>query len=393
MHRARWLLPAAGAGLTCYLLARTDLAWGWTGLLWSVLLAALASLHGRTGPRLLLAYASCVPLALGGLELWLGLRQRPIARPPVPASTRIVDDDVGVRPAPGARWREAIWLGDELVYDVGYTMDGQGERVTPAARGGDDALCVVFFGCSFAFGTGVEDGDTLPWLTSVATGHLHRVHNFSFAGWGPHQMLAALQSGRIERALDCTPTHAVYESLYDHVARVAGHGRWDPHGPRFVLGADGRVVRAGNFDDRPTFLRAWPRLGKSQILSALSERFEPAQGDFDLFAEVVEASRDRLVARYPHLDFHVLLWDKRWKQDPEYWNGLLRRGLQVHFVSEILPGLRDAPERYVVSPEDGHPNRVANERLAAFVAREILGQPTAGAVLETASAPSRAGAP
>jgi hypothetical protein len=386
-------VPAAGAGLSWLLLQRTTPAWGWVGLLWSALLWALAWLCARSGPRLALVYASCVPLALGAAELRLGLRARPTAHPPMPAASQVVDDDVGLRPAPGARWREALWLGDEMIYDVNYTVDEQGWRATPPAQGGDDALCVVFFGCSFAFGTGVEDADTLPWLTSIATGRRHHVHNFSFAGWGPHQMLAMLESGRIERSLDCTPTHAIYESLYDHVARVAGHGRWDPQGPRFALGADGRVVRDGNFDDRPPLARSLPWLGRSEILRVLSERFAPKQADFDLFAEVVRASRDRLAARYPGVEFHVLLWDKPWKQDPEYWNGLLRRGLQVHFASAGLPGLREAPERYAISPLDGHPNRTANELLAAFVAREVLGEPTAGAVLATASAPSRAGEP
>ena len=125
------------------------------------------------------------------------------------------------------------------------------------------------------------------------------MHNFSFGGWGPHQMLAALEAGEVEGSLDCEPTHAVYVSVHDHVRRVAGRSPWDPHGPRFELRSDGRLVRDGNFDDRPSFPRSGPWLGKSEILRILSENFVPTQTDFDRFAEVVAASRDRLASRWP----------------------------------------------------------------------------------------------
>jgi hypothetical protein len=72
--------------------------------------------------------------------------------------------------------------------------------------------------------------------------------------------------------------------------------------------------------------------------------------------------------------FDVLLWDKRWKQDPAYWEGLERRGIPVHFVSEILPGYRDDPLRYSLGLHDGHPNARANDAVARWFVREILGE-------------------
>jgi hypothetical protein len=324
----------------------------------------------------------------------MGLGTRLRLDPEMPAAYRVRDDAVGDRPAPGAAYREALRFGDETVYDVVYTIDEHGLRVAPPSHASEGALCILFFGCSFTFGTGIGDQDTSPWLTGAATGYRHRIYNFSFSGWGPHQMLAAIQAGQVEETIDCEPTHAIYQSVHDHVRRVAGRGPWDPHGPRFALDAEGRVVRDGSFDDRPSFPRSWPRLGKSEILRTLSEDFDPTQRDYDLFAEVVEASRDLLASRHPGVEFHVLLWDKRWKQDPEYWEGLERRGLPVHFVSRILPVEREALREFAISPRDAHPNRKANERIAAYVAREILGDPTTEAPAPVgASAPSREAAP
>jgi len=343
--------------------------------------------------RLALVYAACVPVALGAVEGYLRQKPRPHFDPGMPAAYRIRDDAVGFRPAPGVSWREALWLGDEPIYDAVYTTDATGRRITPEATGGDDARCVLFFGCSFTWGTGVDDADTLPWLTSEATGGRDRIHSFAFGGWGPHQMLGALEAGEVERTLPCEPTHALYVSVHDHVRRVAGRSPWDPHGPRFELRDDGSIVRDGNFDDRPSLLRSLPWLAKSELLRILGEHFSETRRDYDRFAAVVAASRERLASRWPGVDFRVLLWDKRWKQDPEYWEGLLRRGLRVHFVSEILPDQREHAARYAVSPRDGHPNRTANERIAAWIAREVLAPATAAADPGTAIAPSRAGAP
>jgi hypothetical protein len=152
------------------------------------------------------------------------------------------------------------------------------------------------------------------------------------------------------------------------------------------------VARRGNFDDRPSFPRSWPLLGTSWILRVLAEHFEPGQRDLDLFAEVVKASRDLLASRHPGIEFHVLLWDKRWKSEAEYWEGLERRGLRVHFMSTVLGDLSEAPERWAVSPHDGHPNRAANERIARFVARQILREkptPAPGLGAAGVSAPGR----
>lgn len=75
-------------------------------------------------------------------------------------------------------------------------------------------------------------------------------------------------------------------------------------------------------------------------------------------------------ARWPGVRFDVLVWDKRWKQDLAYWESLERRGIAVHFVSEILPDFQEEPLRYALGRHDGHPNALANERVARWFVRE-----------------------
>jgi hypothetical protein len=101
------------------------------------------------------------------------------------------------------------------------------------------------------FGEGVQDDETLPWHVGSLTGGRYATRNLSYHGWGPHQMLAALQSGRAERAARCEVTQVIYMAYYSHALRVAGRIPWDRHGPRYVLDDSGHAVRAGYFSDDP----------------------------------------------------------------------------------------------------------------------------------------------
>ena len=126
------------------------------------------------------------------------------------------DDTLGYRLVENTRSRVALWMGSDLVYDVVYATGENGLRRAPPARGGDDSLCILFFGGSFGYGTGVNDDQTSPYLTGVVTGYRHRIANLGFQGYGAHQMLADLESGQAEAAAGCTPTHAVFQTVYNH---------------------------------------------------------------------------------------------------------------------------------------------------------------------------------
>lgn len=45
---------------------------------------------------------------------------------------------------------------------------------------------------------------------------------FGFHGYGPHQMLSALESGLARSIADCDTRHVIYLALVEHVQRSAG---------------------------------------------------------------------------------------------------------------------------------------------------------------------------
>jgi hypothetical protein len=345
----------------------------WLGLVGFGACLAFCLLCRGTRARAVWFNLGFVFLVPGLFELWLG-RDLDRRRSDPSASARMVRDEVfGYGLPAGVSVPDRFFMDDELVFDVVYTIEPNGLRLAPPATPGPDSRCIVFFGGSFSFGMGLPDEETSPYLTGLLSGERHRIYNVSLNGWGPHQMLAGLETGHVASLLECTPTHVIYHSVHDHVRRAAGASH-DSHGPRFVLDRAGGVRRAGHFDDDggPFALR-WPRLGRSHLLRRWVESFHAGPRDFELFHGIVAASRDYVEQHWPGAEFHVLLWNKPWKNDPVYWEGLERRGIRVHPISEILPNYPEDRERYGI-PNDGHPNRLANGHIARSVVREILHQ-------------------
>ena len=80
-----------------------------------------------------------------------------------PSNRRIYldDPDFGYRHAPLRRATEVRVHEEREVYRATYTTDALGRRATPRPANAERAI--LFVGCSFTFGLGVNDDETLPW--------------------------------------------------------------------------------------------------------------------------------------------------------------------------------------------------------------------------------------
>jgi hypothetical protein len=287
-----------------------------------------------------------------------------------------LDGDLGICPSPGAKTES--WLRDEghLVYDVVYSIDADGLRVGPPARGGSAEPCVLFFGGSFTFGEGVNDDQAMPYVAGIEGGERLRTLNFGFFGYGPHQMLAAIESGRVARAARCKPIAVVYLAISHHVMRAAGKWTWERYGPRFAIAPDGSVVRRGNFDDGSWLPRRLDRFLRqvvaSQSLLLRRLLFGPydasaaTEDDIRLFFAIIDRSRDLLHQLYPEARFYVLYWDEK---DPDLFRNR-RLNYDVHPISAILPD-RGSWKPYKLDG-DAHPNSLAHELIGRYVATQIV---------------------
>ena len=293
------------------------------------------------------------------------------------------DDILGYAPKKSNTIVSKKYKGDQLLYDVTYTIGDDGLRITPKYELSDVNQCVIFFGGSFTFGEGVNDDETMPYF--VGKKSKYNTYNFAFYGYGPHQMLSALEHGIVDKIVECEPTIVIYQAPSSHVQRSAGLSEWDKHGPKYILLSDGSVKYDGHFDDHastamrdegsPFTTLINTQINKLFIFKKYIENILPySDEDINLFLAIVDASRIEIAGKYPGTAFHVIFWD----YNPNHRNfkkileGLKGKGIKLHLISEILPDFNHQQSRYEISPDETHPNALAHETIAQYVVDEIL---------------------
>jgi hypothetical protein len=79
------------------------------------------------------------------------------------------DDSVlGYAPVHGQLAPVKRFAGSQLIYDVTYTIDADGLRIAAGLdENPHDNRCMLFFGCSFTFGEGVDDHEAMPYVAGT----------------------------------------------------------------------------------------------------------------------------------------------------------------------------------------------------------------------------------
>lgn len=247
------------------------------------------------------------------------------------------------------------------VFDAIYTLDAHGRRETPGVAAGSPN--VVFLGDSFAFGEGVDDGDSTA-AQLVARAPRYRPLNLAFKAYGPHQALATLEAGLEQDALPPGAFAAgVYYAAFDP-SRAAGRAFWDSTGPRYVLAGDGTPVRRGRFsDDR--VLRVVALINRSYLLRELTRNRLGGDGDLELLVALVARTGELFRERHGGPFVAILSGGAGDARCPEAVARLRARGVDARTLREVVPELESSRARFELA--DGHPNREGHARVAAFL--------------------------
>jgi hypothetical protein len=227
---------------------------------------------------------------------------------------------MGFRPAPAQVAGLIEKVDEKTVASAVYSIDRFGRRITPGQGAGRRDRPLLFFGCSFAFGFGVNDDQTLPYYVAQALPG-YRVYNYGFTGYGPQNMLARLSETdiRSEIAEKGKPA-AVYVFIDDQVRRAIGSmswvGAWGEAShedlPYYAAGGpSGTLTRHGSFKTgRPFVTRLYQLAAKSAVLRRFAVDFPPSVTDahLELVARMIEESRDAFRTKFGSDEFFVLFF-------------------------------------------------------------------------------------
>ena len=346
--------------------------------LWIWLCALLLCLVGGVQARTEFArrlFLVCFGLALSlasleaalGISTWLKPGAVEVRKTTSGVRYYVMGGPLGYGPRPSVHVLSRKTVGNQLLYDVGYTISDRRVRVT---RGNPDGDTWLFMGCSVMFGEGVNDDETLPAFFSGDLGYQANVVNLGFHGYGPHQMLRSLELDLPRPFVHGAVLQVVYEGVWSHARRAAGRVMWDPYGPSYALSEDG-VVYAGPFHGRLAgFLIEV--LAKSQVfrfvLNSTLYRVRVSGEDVERYVRILERSAQLSRERYG-ADFLVVFWDESEGPGQQIMQRLRKTSLRILPLSDVIPRSEWHALTY---PGDGHPRPEFNRRLAAALAHRLL---------------------
>ena len=287
------------------------------------------------------------------------------------------DAALGVRHISSRHYQGEMRTSDgQLVYRADYSFDAFGRRVT-STGGPPGSRAILFFGCSYVEGSGVNDAETIPSQVAMRT-RQYDVLNYGLGSSGPQQMLVQLQQRDFDReGVAAGAEHiGVYTFLSFHVERAIGSMQvvttFGRNFPFFDLDGSDHLVNRGTFaTGRPLRMLAYRALNKSHVVRYALRHWtdwpmSPSARDLQTTAAIVAESKAVFMRRFPRGRFLVVIYPGTRQAAMRPW--LSAQGLEVLDLS----GLFDPKAPGLSISIDGHPTPAANAILAQRIV-EALG--------------------
>jgi hypothetical protein len=288
-----------------------------------------------------------------------------------PSHSMMFDKDLGYKPKPDTSHTGTRTKDGQIIYSIKYSTDANSLRITPIDTTKPRIKYAQFYGCSMTFGEGVQSNETLPYYFAKFDS-TYKPYNFAYSGYGPHQMLARLETENVKKIVKENTGIAFYIYINDHVNRVLGtltnfgyNGGEVPyyHEVNNQLKHDGLIKDARKF-------RSWifRQLLKSNILKVfkIGYPFKITEQDYKLTAEVMaQASRD-YKKQFGNDNFYVIIYPTT-VDSTLIINLLKQKGVKVLDYSKLFNPLE---KKYAI-PYDEHPTALANEVLIKQLVKDI----------------------
>ena len=258
----------------------------------------------------------------------------------------------------------------EKIYEVVYHVDSHGRRITPVPEHSGRTKHLIFFGCSFMYGEGLQENETLP--AQLAARLLdYTPYNYGFHGHSPAEMLTKIRSGTLPPEVPEREGDLIYLFMDAHISRAIGSLQivtsWGKNRPYYRLGPHDEVIRQGDFSTgRPVLQWFYELLAKSRLVRALRIDLPPVTTErhLRLVARLIEESFTAYHHQFPNSRAYLVIYPGT-RYGTTLGKTLAAKGITVLDYSGLFP---DQKPEYILAPEDRHPNarawQVLSERLA-----------------------------
>jgi hypothetical protein len=288
-----------------------------------------------------------------------------------PTHSMMSDKVLGYKPNPNTTHTGVRTKDGQVIYSITYSTDTNSLRITPIDSTKPRTKYAQFFGCSMTFGEGVQNKETLPYYFAKFDS-TYRPYNFAYSGYGPHQMLARLETNNLKNIVKEKSGVGFYIYINDHVSRVIGtmtnfsyNGGNAPYYHKEGKG----IKREGLFIETRR-MRSWfyEKMLKSNILKLfkIGYPFKISDEDYELTAEVMAESSRLYKEQFGNDNFYVIIYPTT-VDSSLIINLLKQKGVKVLDYSKLFNPLE---KKYAI-PYDEHPTALANEILIKQLVKDI----------------------
>jgi hypothetical protein len=280
--------------------------------------------------------------------------------------------DLGNQPSPGIHASKSISPAGKIIYNIKYSIGDDGFRITPGNKLGASRR-VNFLGCSFTYGEGLNDDETLPYFVVQAMRDVS-VKNLGFHGWGVHQALRILEGERDARGDANVLLTAPWQA-----SRSACVHDWNQGSPRYEVSGE-KLIRTGKCPARTEVLpRNPPIIGSSNIYQQVAQELNRERGitkdDIDLYLAIIGEIGNISKKRGQKLIIAFIKADEAYLSSSGYSNEAIFKKLQavgdIAIDVTLAPKSEMLPSIYRLHELDGHPSRVANQERATKIAEAL----------------------
>jgi len=248
-------------------------------------------------------------------------------------------------------------VNDSLIYQQNYQIDKYGRRITPST--GPDSTYSEFMmvtGCSFAFGYGLSETETLGFYLDSLTSY--RAYNYAAPGYGTQQTLALLESRNLNDEINEANGTLVHFFIDDHIPRLIGSRRmmklWARDYPYYYLDGS-ELKRNGSFwTGRKLQTRLYRAISQGAFIDLFDIDFPwyVSNSHLELFGAVLEDSKKEFHRQFPDGRFLVAIAPN------SELSARVRETLESKDIECLdLSGLLDKEEKqYKLHWTEAHPN-------------------------------------
>jgi hypothetical protein len=233
---------------------------------------------------------------------------------------------------------------------------------------------LVFLGCSFTFGEGLSQNETVATLIAKSYPHTN-TFNLGFLSNSPSKTLFLVQNRKnlfdgINLSL---PTDFIFTFIDDHVRRVAGTSSSLNADisllkkPYFLIENGELIARDMEISRAKSLLKF---LGKSYFFQAFNLELPPIQTkDIDHVAEIFHQLQKEIKKKIPHSTFKLVIFpgEKRYAMDLIF--ALKKRGIELIDYSHLnIYGLLGENSQLLYDP---HPSALTNDLYSFLLSKDL----------------------